>query len=267
MSHFAVAVLTDDPNKIDDLLAKFNEQPEDDSPYLIFKDCTEEVEEDWKKLINGANEKEIAAQVAVGSMEYKTIDEYADIYHGYVKQDGKFGRICNPDARWDWYVTGGRWTGLLLLKPGSPEGIKGRPGTMGEPCTDPMRADIALLKDIDFKGMAQDSINEAGETWDQYKAGEFKGKPVDFLYDIQPNDTRESFVERKGGNPKEKLEECPTFAFLNLKGEWISPGDMGFFGVSSDDEETRKDFNLEWRDCLSKVDYAKTFIVIIDCHI
>lgn len=28
------------------------------------------------------------------------------------------GRITNPNAKWDWWTIGGRWSGLLKLKPG-----------------------------------------------------------------------------------------------------------------------------------------------------
>src|SRR4051794_35627293 len=35
----------------------------------------------------------------------------------------------NPNKKWDWWQIGGRWSGLLQVKPGA-EGHKGEPGVM-----------------------------------------------------------------------------------------------------------------------------------------
>ena len=49
--------------------------------------------------------------------KYKSIDEFAQTYHGYRQDDqGCWGYYHNPRAKWDWYELGGRWGGYLKLK-------------------------------------------------------------------------------------------------------------------------------------------------------
>ncbi len=44
---------------------------------------------------------------------------YVADYHGYERnEDGKFGYWENPNAKWDWYVVGGRWNNFFKLKEG-----------------------------------------------------------------------------------------------------------------------------------------------------
>lgn len=60
---------------------------------------------------------------------YATIDEFADDYFGYKRENGKLGRWTNPNKKWDWWEVGGRWSGLLRGVGGA--GLKGDPGLMG----------------------------------------------------------------------------------------------------------------------------------------
>ena len=106
MSHFNLLVVSSDElseESLADLLEPFNEQPDSlTSPYLQLRDCNDEVTEGWEK------------DQYTG--DYKDIDEYAEDYHGYKKIDGRYGYLRNPNAKWDWYQVGGRWSGLLKLK-------------------------------------------------------------------------------------------------------------------------------------------------------
>jgi hypothetical protein len=51
------------------------------------------------------------------SENYSSIGEYAKEYHGWDDvQNGRIGRFTNPNAKWDWWSIGGRWSGILKLK-------------------------------------------------------------------------------------------------------------------------------------------------------
>jgi hypothetical protein len=50
--------------------------------------------------------------------KYPTIDELAKGYFGYRKVNGKYGYMSNPNAKYDWYSEGGRWSGYLTNKEG-----------------------------------------------------------------------------------------------------------------------------------------------------
>lgn len=82
--------------------------------------------------------------------------------YGYTLLDEK-GEVIkcidrsNPNAKWDWYSVGGRWTGFFKLKKGR-DGEVGRPGLMTEPAK-PGYADQVKKGDIDIEGM----MDEAGD--------------------------------------------------------------------------------------------------------
>ena len=49
---------------------------------------------------------------------YATFEDYAKNYrfHEYHEDKQAFGYYCNPEARWDWFVIGGRWPITFLVK-------------------------------------------------------------------------------------------------------------------------------------------------------
>jgi hypothetical protein len=75
------------------------------------------------------------------------------------EEEGGYGYWCNPDAKWDWFLIGGRWCGMFPLKDGV-EGEKGRlPMIMrGEEVPDD-RFDISMKKDIDWDAMVDEDGN------------------------------------------------------------------------------------------------------------
>ena len=60
-------------------------------------------------------------------------------------------RRTNPQKQWDWWVIGGRWSNMLILKDGS-------------------KADSALVKDIDLDAMYASGRDEALKLWDDMQA-------------------------------------------------------------------------------------------------
>lgn len=142
MSHFTVLVIGDNAEKQLEPFCEQTENPE----YLEFIDRTEEVTKGWKEIV----EKNV----------YENIDEYAKNYHGYFKNEkGQYGYNTNPNAKWDWYQLGGRWTGFFKMKP-SKTGIQGEPGLMTDFASNGY-TDSALKKDIDFEGREQEKIKQA----------------------------------------------------------------------------------------------------------
>ena len=56
--------------------------------------------------------------------KYSTIDKFAKEYFGYRKVNGKYGYMSNPNAKWDWYSEGGRWSGYLTNKEGGKTDVE-----------------------------------------------------------------------------------------------------------------------------------------------
>ena len=84
---------------------------------------------------------------------YSSFEEFVKDYHGYDKKDEKMNRYGywdNVNAKWDWYVLGGRWTGFFKSKNNS--GKLGEPGLKTSPPEEGY-VDQAYKKDIDCESM------------------------------------------------------------------------------------------------------------------
>lgn len=285
MSHFTVMVIGEN---VDAQLAPFQENNMGDCPpeYMEFNDMTDEVRDEYDEL--GADGKE----------KYPTFELYVEDYHGYkaheIDGETRYGYYENPNAKWDWYQVGGRWSGFLKLKAGA-EGEHGDRSWMrrGEP-VESGYCDSAAKGNIDFEGMRQEDADKAGATWDKAHAliagrafktweqcraehaiidtarevyhaqdvvKEFR-QSESFGWFTKPEDftavTREAHVAHA------RAVAINTYAVLK-DGEWYEKGEMGWWGLSND-----KMTDTEWAvkvgeliDSLSD----DTRITIVDCHI
>lgn len=59
----------------------------------------------------------------------------------------------NPQSKWDWWLLGGRWTGLLKLRTLVAAGAVGEPGLMTQRAQ-PGAADAAHVRDVETDGLA-----------------------------------------------------------------------------------------------------------------
>lgn len=287
MSHFTVLVISNDGDNLDELLAPFNEQPEEDDKFCQLE---------WS--CEGADGNHY------GPYDSKEELEECLKAEGTTVAEGPWAG--NPDAHWDWYVVGGRWQGMLKLKELAESGIKGRPGTMGEPDTDPTRADSALKEDIDFDSMFGEAMKAATERY--AKAMKIFGElPVhkshDELWDYyvkkMPNADRDiirtetraayaeqprvkAFIMAKEADPdfyysaddflmteaqyvrKAKANTIVTHSVLQ-DGKWDEQGSMGWFGMSTDNIDQDS-----WEEqCLKRIEELPddARLTIVDCHI
>lgn len=149
MSHFAVLVIGENP---EEQLAPYQENNMGDCPkkYLKFVDQEEEMKAEYE---TGSDYNSKPFKEAFPSFEH-----FAKEYHGITKDEetGKYGYYENPNAKWDWYLLGGRWTGFFRLKP-KADGKRGEPGIMTKPAKVGY-ADQTRKGDVDIEGM----MDEAG---------------------------------------------------------------------------------------------------------
>lgn len=320
MSHFVVLVLGDD---VEDQLAPYQENNMDDCPeeYLKFNDCTEEVLEKYEsdteeriKMPNGTlvdirdkqfkhtpdeekpwkteykyPENTEKVEVPVKKL-YTSVEQFAEEYYGYESHDNKLGYWENPNAKWDWYAIGGRWSNSILLK---------TEGDFEE------YADSAKIKDIDFGGMVEKRVKAANKEYESMAAlgtigpgawvpwkellNKFQDKNDETFTTIE--DTRDFYHAQanlkqiKEGTkdihffydwddlllPKEEFitlrvgAVLPCYALIDEEGVWHAKGTMGWFGVSDDTTD-----DITWGkkvfDKLQKVS-PDTPLTVIDCHI
>src|SRR5262249_40432480 len=118
--------------------------------------------------------KELEALAGTGGTEAQKA-AIEDWYGGDWDDDGNLFHVVNPDAKWDWYVVGGRWSGYFKLKAGATGGL-GEPGAFkNKPEFD---ADVCRVKDIDWEGMKAVQRKKAEERWTAYQDALTAGKKI-----------------------------------------------------------------------------------------
>lgn len=344
MSHFSVLlVLPSYPTEdlIAKTLQPFHEYECTgiDDEYVVDVDKTEEVEADWLKpvkavrMADGSLHSRWDDKFYTGAPAYKDrwddkptfvlpegaaeievpqneLGEYADIiafakdYHGYEHRDGRFWRHTNPNAQWDWYQIGGRYSGKLRTLTG--RGEKGQPGLMGSQ-EDPDGYDIAQRGNIDFDAMTNarvqarrewvdDILSKSGlthaeleqvlllkpevdRTWQTLTEPRPRGAEYhEWIAKAFDTDAGRNLVKAekavwdlprlgKHSTLEAWIDAAPaltTWAVVQ-DGKWIEKGSMGWWGISTGDMDQD-----EWEAKVS--DLVKTmpvdhWLAFVDCHI
>lgn len=240
---------------------------------------------------------------------YSTFEEYMADYCGYKERDNKtqrYGYWENPNAKWDWFVVGGRWRGQLKLKEKAAVGIMGKPGVnhldfkTGEYKTndEPGTADAAQLKELDWEAMNADATKEAGKFFDdlerfkKIEAGEIEKTKEDAWLDYDVSRKLAEFnlggwkdTGKKGENdePIRELEvkeftrewfiehyawnwEFSTWAVVDEDG-WHEKGKMGWWAFHDASANELEAWGRSFYDRFAKEEAPETLFVIVDCHI
>jgi hypothetical protein len=318
MSHFTVVVIGDD---IDEQLAPYAEQ-DFDPKYGAFQDKEDEYKNEYEneavELViladgticskydkrfeqkDGWNTKSVYpddATIREGKFTelYSTFEEYMEDWHGSAERDAvknRYGYWNNPNAQWDWYSVGGRWTGYFKPKAGV-EGELGRPGAFGNQPKDGW-VDSLRMCDIDFDGMKAEAVKEANETYD--KLDEIlQGRPLPSWNAIREKNNGDidaarneyhnlktyqdlckadfhimgDYVETFGRSREEYVEKCKNSVAVPYAvvkdGKWYQKGEMGWFGCSND-QMTQDQWNQQFWEMLNSLD-PETTLTLVDCHI
>lgn len=284
MSHFTVMVIGENP---EEQLAPFQENNMGNCPkeYLKFNDETESLQKSWESL----SEEERS--------EYEDFQAFASD-EGYDEHEGKFGYWENPNAKWDWYVLGGRWLGFFKMKPGH-SGESGSGGLFTPPAEEGT-ADSALKKDINFTEMRRSAGEEAGKTWDLVRKiiGDLSNystwnhvRDVMFPGDIdaarayyrdQPASVKLSDYNSKNNyklgfisiddflcSREDYCIDAANASFVTFAvikdGVWYERGSMGWWGMV-DNEKDQDDWNSEVSKMIDELP-EDTLISVYDCHI
>jgi len=180
----------------------------------------------------------------------------------------------NPDAHWDWWTVGGRYSDRLLLKNGT-------------------RGDVSVKEFIDFDGMIQAKKDEAGKLWDEAHAiladypihtawpilreslgvdaarKAYNKQPAILAWskstgDIRYEDTDDFLISREEYCNNAGLRALGAFAFVK-DGKWAQKGDMGWWGMASNEMSDN-----EWYSWVAEQMKALSddeMITMVDCHI
>lgn len=183
-------------------------------------------------------------------------DQIKDIDPEDIDEEGNVWSTYNPNSKWDWYVEGGRWAGMLITKDGN-------------------RVDSARKGDIDFNAMLKDQIDNLNAQYDEYEAALR-------LVDDANTDEEKAEAEKTlniakfmafGYNGTSVSREeylsritAPLITFAVLKdGEWYEQGKMGWF-CHVTDEMTDEEWSETIQQLIDEADDDEIF-TIVDCHI
>lgn len=259
MSHYLVWVTNTDVDSLEAQLAPFNEQGDEDDFYMQkeyivkngkesveayikpqIKDCEDslkandlkdEVRDYWKRR-KKAFENILKLKTTKAQLE--RIQEWEG---GRINKIGLY-YVYNPEARWDWWSVGGRWKGWLKTKDGKS-------------------VDSCYLKDIDFDKIREEEIKNMLKARKQELeyAKQYNREPMMWGFDKFPTEEEIKNQYKKPLSPYAILHE----------GDWISKGDMGWFGMSND-KYTDEDWDKYFYDFIGQLP-GDTKITIVDCHI
>jgi len=180
---------------------------------------------------------------------------------------GKKGYWTNPNARYDWYELGGRWRGLLKLKPGCT-GTYGLPSPFDKKILlDPTRCDQALVNDCDFTPN-EEARQRAARFWEVV----VEKQP---LREDENSDNFTSFYSEKYFQERYGTKEAyadwaasfQTYAFLTVDGEFVSTATMGWFGCDDATAEAVEAYRKRFAAYLAEAQEQGLFISVYDFHI
>lgn len=219
--------------------------------------------------------------------------------YGYALVDADGGIVkvidrTNPNAKWDWYELGGRWTGFFKIRGGAASAV-GRPGLMTTAAR-PGFADSVRRGDIDFDGTeaaevekmlpdfdrALAIVTEHGvpPTWASVRDSVSDIELARFIYNRHPavialNAARlmpfsSELLDRFCGFDRAafiamtRARAWSPYALL-INGTWIGRGEMGWFGMSHGDVP-EKEWHAKVRETVLALP-PDTLLSVYDCHI
>lgn len=284
MSHFTVLVIG---QNVEEQLQPYHEYEctgiEDE--YVVFVPAWETKKELQEKF---EETKEM--------YKYETFNQFMTEHYGYHQENGVWGSKTNPNAEWDWYQIGGRWSGFLKTKEGK-EGALGCPSFINN---DSIKggADIISKGDVDWEGMREDGGKVAetrydivwegikdtpeGLTWEQCREKVQENKCHE-LYNNQPRVKKfkevchthkdlfnlfscvEDYQQSKVDYIEEKKNSSITTYSVIKDGVWFSKGEMGWNGGTKD-KTVEDDWNKKYWEIIQSTP-DNELLTMVDCHI
>lgn len=179
-----------------------------------------------------------------GTPSYKYMEFYEDEDCDVDDETGKRGYWQNPNARWDWFVIGGRFRKSMPLKDGG----------------------FALsvpLREVDF-GPVERWHEEAVSFWEKAVEGKIEeGETAPFCWPPA------SELKKRFANAEEYASAHDRFVpyAIVVDGDWYEQGRMGWWGISDEPEDAEKEWRTGFYDRFIKCLDPNMLVTIVDCHI
>ena len=158
----------------------------------------------------------------------------AEEYDGRTDGEGNIYSTYNPDSKWDWYCIGGRWSGELI------------------------DGDEAKVKDINF-APDQETYDRAIKAWEDIVDHDGKHSIYSKEYYLERFGTAEKFAEYSS--------RFSTYAVVTPDGVWHAPGEMGWWGCSSESDDEYRDWQEHYKERFIDTADPEWILTLVDCHI
>lgn len=246
MSHFSVIVLGDN---VKEQLQPYHEYEctgiEDQ--YVVDVDRTDEAKADYEKY--GSN--------------FDSFEQYVEYEYGTAVVDGRVLIKTNPNAKWDWWVVGGRWSGWL----GKDEGVR------SDFDFEQLRNKAALEASADYQRLRPKEIEPPSIGWVEWRENSpdietarrtWREHPFNAaVREVDVWAEYESlFVDEATYVNKARQSAVVPFAMVT-EGQWSAKGDMGWFAHVSNERTDWPDFVNQFLDDMT----ADMKLTVVDCHI
>ena len=207
---------------------------------------------------------------------YPTFENYLEDYHDLTKDEETldYGYWENPNAKWDWWQIGGRWAGLLKVSLDCENcGIGEKSWGWGSenPYTNTdkyKKVDSARIKDLIFPDYEKE-YEKAKRFWEMLIEGQ-PPKNTEEQEQIKWNYYRPEYYLKTYVN-KETYAECEatfhTYAIITKDGRWVAKGEMGFWGISSEEKDQVVEYIKKYKENVFDNATDNDYITIVDCHI
>jgi hypothetical protein len=263
MTHFSVLVIGDN---VEIVLEQYDENIEvtpyvGQPAYIVERDFRRHQVSCFTKLFKG--ETLDAFDELTLTLDKVNADWWERWSGESLDSEGNALTTYNPNSKWDWYSIGGRWTGALILK----DDAEGRLGVSGVFDNQPEHdADISTIGDVDWVAMNKLAKEKSAKEWDNlfkpYDNHDFCLYNKDYVekqkkIHLEIYGTKEEYVRRRGF--------WTTYALVT-EDEWIAPGEMGWFGLSTDETIDREAYDNKFVSYLKSLP-KNTAITVVDCHI
>lgn len=272
MTHYTVLVALPDGKTLDEILLPFHEYESTGiRKYLKFAKVSEE------ELVKG-----FEAHQPNDEYNYIDADQFAKEHLGlkYNKKAKSWGFWTNPNAKWDWYVVGGRWHNYYGVDFGFAHEFKFKE-INEKSALEAVEIREKFLENLSSVNVTDEDISKASKKYENSDwIKSFWNSPEQLAreskaYDLAVGDERfwwdynkvlDMRLSKKELYNKEAYAGA-THAFIDEKGKWHERGQMGWFASCAYENESSYDGeNGEFWTFINNVPRG-TVLLLVDCHI
>lgn len=126
---------------------------------------------------------------------------------------------------------------------------------------------------VDYAQAATGTRAERTEAWDKARL-DYRAQPrvsvikdtEEFRWGMTGCEVKEFSVSRDYYIETARNAAVPGYALMTTEGDWVTPGDMGWFGMSNASDEDTAMFKSKANEYIDGLD-PETLLVAVDCHI